>query len=401
MTGSNPAKHLLLGRAMASPKKKRSKKSQQPVKSSIQSLCLEVLQRRFDAILAPQPSALPSNSSIPGPSALPPGSDATEVDCESMAVDTEPTGSISEPYDLYEDALPPLSACAPAPLSRKDEDEARTNHWKEALKTLVDPLLEYSDRTMGVNPEEVVHVEGSLCRTGVCVVEIGEPLQDLIQRALGNLLQWYNTLVLKVERPVIQEVEDVKRTLPQLVSLVPSSLPSLAVSPAFAMLASSHLSATEAASNLPGETPSASAGLTPPSLLAPSSDHSDPSISTPTPEPASASPSAPPALTGAEPLILPLEGSCDLYLQRLCPTCFGGSRFGQSFQWGGDIHVALDGNLHHQHLKSGGDGVPFHRSTRFLLKEFVDAIGERIAAARQAPPKSQPPPIPDDVVDSD
>ncbi|KAK1228054.1 hypothetical protein PQX77_008917 [Marasmius sp. AFHP31] len=76
-------------------------------------------------------------------------------------------------------------------------------------------------------------------------------------------------------------------------------------------------------------------------------------------------------------------------------------RFGQSFQWGGDIHVALDGNFHHRHLKSGGDGVPFHSSTRFLPREFVDSVGERVASARARPPKQHASPVPDDVVDSD
>ncbi|KAJ8092175.1 hypothetical protein PM082_024002 [Marasmius tenuissimus] len=68
---------------------------------------------------------------------------------------------------------------------------------------------------------------------------------------------------------------------------------------------------------------------------------------------------------------------------------------------GGDIHVALDGNLHHRHLKSGGDGVPFHNSTQNLLKEFVDSVGDRITAARAHPPKKHTPPVPDNVIDSD
>ncbi|KAL0057330.1 hypothetical protein AAF712_016037 [Marasmius tenuissimus] len=81
--------------------------------------------------------------------------------------------------------------------------------------------------------------------------------------------------------------------------------------------------------------------------------------------------------------------------------CFGGTQFRESFQWGGDIHVALDGNLHHRHLKSSGDGVPFHNSTWFLSKEFVDSIGDRITTARARPPKKHTPPVPDDVIDSD
>ncbi|KAL0057933.1 hypothetical protein AAF712_015411 [Marasmius tenuissimus] len=37
------------------------------------------------------------------------------------------------------------------------------------------------------------------------------------------------------------------------------------------------------------------------------------------------------------------------------------------------MHVALDGNLYHRHLKTGGDGQPFYESARFLTKEFVDS----------------------------
>ncbi|KAK1223061.1 hypothetical protein PQX77_014060 [Marasmius sp. AFHP31] len=68
---------------------------------------------------------------------------------------------------------------------------------------------------------------------------------------------------------------------------------------------------------------------------------------------------------------------------------------------GGDVHVALDGNFHHRHLKLGGDGVPFHQSTRFLSKEFVDAIGARVAAARARPPQRRTTKLPDDIVDAD
>ncbi|KAK1224570.1 hypothetical protein PQX77_012524 [Marasmius sp. AFHP31] len=471
MTGSKPGKHLLLGRPRPSPQKKRSKNRQQPVNLSIQHSRREALQRRFEAIRSREPTK--SSSDIPDPesSAPPPSSDTTATGPEPMSIDAEPIGTFSDPYEPLDDALPPSSACAPAPPLRKDEEAAKTGRWKDTLKLLVGPLLEYTDRTMGINPKEVIDAAGSPCRTGACVVEIatlrvlhfdhhrsmafshcrcqtlpqvlvthgyfpsspsqprmaisiellefyrilcqqssdavtalangltmlyrkrgfrlvgatGEPLQDPIRRALGTSLQWYDTLVIEVERYVTQKIDDVKRVLPTLSSPVSSSPSPLTASPAFAMLArTTHSTPTP-----------------PPSSPSPATPPSDPSLPAPTPEPIPASPAAPPASTGGEPPIPPFEGSCDPYLQRLCPACFGGSRFGQSFQWGGDIHVALDGNLHHRHLKSGGDGVPFHRSTRYLSKEFVDGIGERIAAARQAPPKPRSTPLSDDVVDSD
>ncbi|KAK1226507.1 hypothetical protein PQX77_010515 [Marasmius sp. AFHP31] len=494
MTSSNPAKHPLLGRPQPSPQKRRSKKRQQPVNLSIQHSRREALQRKFDAIRGREPTKSSSDASNPESSAPPPSSDTTDVDPESMSIDTEPIETSSYPCELLDDPLPPSSACAPAPPSKKDEEAARTGRWKETLKLLVGPLLEYTDRTMGVNPEEVIHAAGSPCRTGACVVEVttlrvinfdhhrtkvfshcrcqtlpqvlvthgyfpsspsqprmaisiellefyrilcqqssdavtalangltmlyrrrgfrlvgatGEPLQDPIRRALGNSLQWYDTLVNEVERYVTQKVDDVKQILPTLSSPVSFSPSPLTASPAFAMLGRTLHSS-------PASPPSSESPATPPSNPPlPTSTPSNSPLTTPTPSnlplptptpgpvPASpAVPPAPPASTGHTPPIPPFEGSCDPYLQRLCPACFGGSRFGQSFQWGGDIHVALDGNLHHRHLKSGGDGVPFHRSTRYLSKEFVDKVGERIAAARQAPPKPRSTPLSDDIVDSD
>ncbi|KAK1225825.1 hypothetical protein PQX77_011236 [Marasmius sp. AFHP31] len=484
MTGSNPAKHLLLGHAPPSPKKKRSKKRQQPVNLSIQQSRREALQRRFDAIRSREPTN--SSSDIPNPesSAPPPSSDTTDINPESMSIDIDPVENLPDSCELFDDSLPPPSACAPAPLLKKDEEAARTSRWKETLKLLVGPLIEYTDRTMGVSPEEVVRATGSPCRTGTCIVEVttlrvinfdhhrsmtfshcrcqtlpqilvtrgyfpsspsqprmaisiellefyrilcqqssdavtalangltmlyrrrgfrlvgatGEPLQDPIRRALGTSLQWYDTLVIEVERYVTKKVDNIKHTLPPLSSPVPSSPSPLTVSPAFALLGRTLNSSPAPPSTSPA-TPSSDSSLPTPTPGPTPSPNS--SLPTPTPGPNPASPAAPPASTGAVPPIPPLEGSCDPYLQRLCPACFGGNRFGQSFQWGGDIHVALDGNLHHRHLKSGGDGVPFHSSTRYLSKEFVDGIGERIAAARQAPPKARSMPLSDDVVDSD
>ena len=68
---------------------------------------------------------------------------------------------------------------------------------------------------------------------------------------------------------------------------------------------------------------------------------------------------------------------------------------------GGDIHVATDGNFHHRHMKSGGNGVPFHLSERFLSKEYVDEVGKHLDAARAKPPKPWKGAVPDDIVDAD
>ena len=70
------------------------------------------------------------------------------------------------------------------------------------------------------------------------------------------------------------------------------------------------------------------------------------------------------------------------------------------FHSGGDIHVSTDGNRHHRHLSSAGEGPSFYNPKHFISKEFVDAVGEHIAAARKQKPKSVRPKVPDTAVDA-
>ncbi|KAL0057592.1 hypothetical protein AAF712_015755 [Marasmius tenuissimus] len=231
----------------------------------------------------------------------------------------------------------------------------------------------------------------------------GEALQDPICQALGHSLEWYDTLLVEVDRYLTRKVELVKQTLPVLQDAVPSLPSPLALSTAFTLLPSSSVPVSTASADPPV---ASTASADPPAASTTSTDPPAPAFdptadSKSQPSPTSTAHEAPPASTGTRAPTPPSTGSCDPYLQRLCPACFGEDRFGQSFQWGGDIHVALDGNLHHRHLKSGGDGAPFHTSTRILSKEFVDSVGERITAARARPPKHYSPKVPDDVVDSD
>ncbi|KAJ3554830.1 hypothetical protein NM688_g2903 [Phlebia brevispora] len=68
---------------------------------------------------------------------------------------------------------------------------------------------------------------------------------------------------------------------------------------------------------------------------------------------------------------------------------------------GGDIHVALDANFSHRHLKSAGDSPPFYEPSYFLPDEFVKEIGDRIADKRKKPiNKKWIPPVPDSAVDA-
>ncbi|KAK1222995.1 hypothetical protein PQX77_014141 [Marasmius sp. AFHP31] len=271
----------------------------------------------------------------------------------------------------------------------------------------------------------------------------GEALQDPIRRGLGHSLQWYDALIVAIDRHVAEKVNTVKRALPKLPDTI-STLPSpLSRSDAFKIILSTKASSTSrttpsatsgsvSALATPLDSPFTSTPLDSPSTPPlPSTPIASPSTSTPIDSPSTSTPldspstptpldspstsrSRPPAhspstTTGqdASPPCettesVPLQsGACHPYLQRLCPACFGGSKFGRSFQQGGDIHVALDGNFHHRHLKSGGDGKPFHSSTRFLSKEFVKSVSDRVADARGQPAKPCKVVVPDDVVDSD
>ncbi|KAF7964442.1 hypothetical protein HWV62_7674, partial [Athelia sp. TMB] len=77
-------------------------------------------------------------------------------------------------------------------------------------------------------------------------------------------------------------------------------------------------------------------------------------------------------------------------LQKLCPACFGGSRWGRNLDEGGDVHMALDGNFHHRHQAASGDGPHFHDAVQIIPKDQVDAVGNRIEAARKRPPRKVP-----------
>ncbi|KAJ8095392.1 hypothetical protein PM082_023162 [Marasmius tenuissimus] len=239
----------------------------------------------------------------------------------------------------------------------------------------------------------------------------GEALQDPIRRALGHSLQWYDALVVAVERHVTEKVNSLKGMLPKLPDTI-TSLPSpLSRSNAFNIVSSSRATLNPPSATPPSSTITTS-GTTLSATTSSSTSSSTPSVNVSAPstsqtQPATHSPSTTTTAATVSPPSQPNEpvalqsGACHPYLQRLCPACFGGTEFGRTFQQGGDIHVALDGNFHHRHLKSGGNGKPFHSSVRFLSKDFVKSVSERLADARGRPPKPCEVVVPDDVVDSD
>ncbi|PPR04246.1 hypothetical protein CVT26_004191 [Gymnopilus dilepis] len=94
----------------------------------------------------------------------------------------------------------------------------------------------------------------------------------------------------------------------------------------------------------------------------------------------------------------PLD-ECSRILRQLCPACFGSAKFGRTFDEGGDFHICTDGNFHHRHLVSGGQGVPFHNPRHIIPKSFVDEVGRRIDEARKRKPKPRTSKVPDEAID--
>ncbi|KAG6827850.1 hypothetical protein H0H92_010266 [Tricholoma furcatifolium] len=99
------------------------------------------------------------------------------------------------------------------------------------------------------------------------------------------------------------------------------------------------------------------------------------------------------------PLLHP--GECAWILQQRCPCCFGGELFGRPLeQEGGDIHVCLDGNFNHRHLRSAGDSPHFYDPSYILPKQFVDEVGAEMEKLRSAPQRRHPKAkVPDEAVD--
>ncbi|KAH6904045.1 hypothetical protein BKA70DRAFT_1109927 [Coprinopsis sp. MPI-PUGE-AT-0042] len=109
-------------------------------------------------------------------------------------------------------------------------------------------------------------------------------------------------------------------------------------------------------------------------------------------------------LQTADKLIRELDGEqgqeCSSSLQEKCPACFGGRTFGAPTEAGADIHVSLDGNFSHRHLRRPVDeGKQYHVPPYYVSKEYVDKVGEAMSAAKTRPAKARKPKVPDEAVD--
>lgn len=67
---------------------------------------------------------------------------------------------------------------------------------------------------------------------------------------------------------------------------------------------------------------------------------------------------------------------------------------------GADIHICVDGNFNHRHLRSAGECPKFYDPEYILPKDQVDAVGHRIELLRKKSSKRRRPlRVPDEAVD--
>ncbi|KAH6902371.1 hypothetical protein BKA70DRAFT_1229028 [Coprinopsis sp. MPI-PUGE-AT-0042] len=159
------------------------------------------------------------------------------------------------------------------------------------------------------------------------------------RKGLGYAMQWYDMLLVEVER---QKEQALLRALDYIKSGSSQDDPS----------------AVNTATASP-ESPSVTGDLPPP--ISP----------TPTKAPTSTSGHL-------------SSGECAHFLQQLCPLCFGGDMYGRPVEDGADIHISIDGNFNHHHTRAAGDCPEFHHPHHIVPKEEVDQCGERIEKARAA-----------------
>ena len=68
------------------------------------------------------------------------------------------------------------------------------------------------------------------------------------------------------------------------------------------------------------------------------------------------------------------------------------------FARGSDFQICTDGNFHHRHLVSGGQGIPFHDAKHVIPKSFVDEVGNLIEKACKSWPETHQAKVPDKAI---
>ncbi|GLB45913.1 hypothetical protein LshimejAT787_3800020 [Lyophyllum shimeji] len=226
----------------------------------------------------------------------------------------------------------------------------------------------------------------------------GIPVQDAFRRGLGHAIQWYNNLQIRVEQQVEAALVDADNRIQQAkAARITSQTPTTPIAAP------------------PSTSPHPPPPMIPP-VIAPAPpllqleplDHSVsqhfapthsperlPSVRSP---PATSQPSTPLRAPLGKPAPL-TPGQCARILQQRCPACFGGTHFGRLGEDGADIHVSVDGNFNHRHLRKAGECPKFYEPEYTLPKEQIDAVGKRMEQLRKAPPKPYKPVVPTEAVD--
>ncbi|KAG6905180.1 hypothetical protein DXG01_004383 [Tephrocybe rancida] len=362
------------------------------------------------------------------------------VECE------ESCDTINEPMHIdYEDPFPSQDFIDSTPRVHAPRRTLPTqsakmlySHWANALERLVDPLLEYILSSLGSIPERVVQLQSRCQGLGCCTTRMnivlclfqdyfkklsvswcdcqdflqvlisnglfpttplqpriavsihlldfyralfekscnaiqamasalntfyiwqgfillnkkGSPIQDAFRQGLGYASQWYNNLVIRLEKSVDAAIVAADAEIRQTYG--------------------DHVTQS-----------------TEDELITSDNDlvsRANPSVS----------------LTSIAPSGTSLtHGECARVLQQRCPTCFGGRLFGRSLELeGGDIHVCVDGNFNHRHLRSAGDLPRFYEPAFILPKEYVDDVGHQIESlCKVQKPRQRKRVVPDEALD--
>ncbi|RDB15038.1 hypothetical protein Hypma_005430 [Hypsizygus marmoreus] len=227
----------------------------------------------------------------------------------------------------------------------------------------------------------------------------GERIQEPFRRGLGYAIQWYDSLQIKIEQRIndaLISAEDQiishKQVSDEHVHSTPPTLvPDHPLTPPTTPRRKPPTGTPFTSSPAPSTTP-------PPHVPPIINPHSLPKAP-PAAHPPRAPQTAHPHVPGSQSAPQLTPGECARILQRRCPACFGGTRYGRSFDDGGDVQLCVDGNFNHRHLRTAGDCPKFYDPNYIISKDQVDAVGEHIDSLRTKTPKKYTPKVPDESVD--
>ncbi|KAJ7876976.1 hypothetical protein B0H13DRAFT_1893443 [Mycena leptocephala] len=100
--------------------------------------------------------------------------------------------------------------------------------------------------------------------------------------------------------------------------------------------------------------------------------------------------------SGPSPQLKP--GCADRVLREWCPACFNLEEWGQPLR--GDMQFGADGCFSYHHLRKAGDCPISYDPSYFIPKHKVDAVGQRLEAAKNRPAAKAKPSMPQELNDA-